>query len=176
MTNAPASAVIVRTRLPDGLERRRRRFATDADRGVPAHLTLLYPFVEPAMLDTPVRRRIAAVAAHHDPFDYRLLCPARWPDVLYVAVEPVERFVALQADLASAFPDHPVYGEPAGFVYIPHVTVAEGPPIEDPTIAAGAAWSALPRPARATAIEIIATDGGRWRLVWRVRLGGSGRR
>jgi 2'-5' RNA ligase len=176
VTREPASAVIVRTRLPAGLERVRRRSATDADYGIPAHLTLLYPFIEPEGLDEAVRRRIATVAANHDPFEYRLVGAERWPRVTYVSVAPVEPFVALQADLARAFPDHPIYGEPADFAFLPHVTVAEGPSVDHPAATAEPAWAALPRPARATALEILATDGGRWRLVWRLRLGRRGRR
>jgi 2'-5' RNA ligase len=170
------SAVIIRARLPTGLERRRRRSVPDAAEGLPAHLTMLYPFVDPDGLDGAVRRRIAAVAADHDPFDYQLVERARWPDVIYVAVAPVDPFVALQADLGAAFADYPIYGEPAGFAFVPHVTIAEGPSIDDPATAADPAWTALPRPARATALEIITSDGHQWRLVWRLRLGRRGRR
>ena len=85
MAGRQASAVIVRARLPAGLERLRRRSVADAAEGVPAHLTLLYPFVEPRLLDASVRRTIAAVAARHAPFHYRLDRAARWPDTVYVA-------------------------------------------------------------------------------------------
>jgi 2'-5' RNA ligase len=176
VTREPASAVIVRARLPAGLERVRRRSARDADYGIPAHLTLLYPFVEPARLGGPVRHRIATVAANHEPFDYRLVERARWPDAIYVAVAPADPFVALHTDLAWAFPDHPIYGEPADFAFVPHVTIAEGPSVDHPAASAERAWAALPRPARATALEVLATDGGRWRLVWRLRLGRRDRR
>jgi 2'-5' RNA ligase len=170
------SAVIIRARLPAGLERRRRRSIADAADGVPAHLTLLYPFVDPAELDDAIRGRIAAVAANHEPFDYRLVGEARWPDTVYVAVAPADPFVTLQADLGAAFPDYPIYGEPAGFAFVPHVTIAEGPSTEDPATAADPAWAMLPRPGRATALEVIASDGHRWRLVWRLRLGRRGPR
>jgi 2'-5' RNA ligase len=176
MAGERASAVIVRGHLPAGLESLRRRGVPDALDGLPAHLTLLYPFVEPAGLDATIRRRIGSVAGSHDPFEYRFLGAARWPDTLYVAVAPVEPFVALQADLAAAFPDHPIYGEPADFAFVPHVTIAEGHPASDPALIADPAWAALPRSGRAAALEVIATDGRRWRLVWRLRLGRRGRR
>ena len=176
MAGRQASAVIVRARLPLGLERLRRRSVADAREGVPAHLTLLYPFVEPSSLDVDVRGMIAAVAARHAPFDYRLDRAGRWPDTIYVAVAPVEPFVALQADLATAFPDYPIYGEPPGFAFVPHVTIAEGSSIDDPATARDPGWTDLPRAARASAIEVIASDGGGWRLLWRVRLRPRGRR
>jgi 2'-5' RNA ligase len=176
MAGERASAVILRARLPAGLESLRRRGVPDAADGLPAHLTLLYPFIEPAGLDATIRRRIGAVAGGHDPFDYRLLGATRWPDTLYVAVAPVQPFVVLQADLAAAFPDHPIYGEPADFAFVPHVTIAEGAMADGFAAIADPAWAALPRSARAAALEVIAIDGGRWRVVWRLRLGRRGRR
>jgi hypothetical protein len=60
----------------------------------------------------------------------------------------------------------------------PHVTIAEGAPIDDPTTAvvADPAWATLPRSARVDSLEVIATEGARWRTVWRVRLTGHERR
>ena len=66
------SAVIVRTALPAGLERLRRRCVADAADGVPAHLTLLYPFVDPESLTAGARRALAHVAHRHDAFEYTL--------------------------------------------------------------------------------------------------------
>jgi 2'-5' RNA ligase len=170
------SAVIIRTYLPPGLERLRRRSVVDARNGVPAHLTLLYPFVEPGELGADVRRTIAAVASRHASFEYRLVAAARWPSAVYVAVEPADPFVALQADLAAAFPAFPIYGEPSGFAFVPHVTVAEGSAVADPATIADPGWGALPRPSRADALDVIADEGSGSRLVWRVRLGGRARR
>jgi 2'-5' RNA ligase len=172
MTREPASAVVVRARLPRGLERLRQRSVADAPDGIPAHLTLLYPFVEPSRLDASVRAAVAAVAARHVPFDYRLVAEARWPETIYVAVEPTRPFVALQADLGAAFPEHPIYGKPPGFAFVPHVTIAEGGAIEGPSVLEDPAWATLPRAARAAALDVIADRGDGWRLVWRIRLGG----
>ena len=167
-----ASAVIVRARLPPGLERLRLRSVGDAGDGVPAHLTMLYPFLEPPQLDSGVRDRLAAVAGRFEPFAYRLAGPARWPDTVYVAVDPVEPFVRLQTDLQAAFPDWPIYGEPTGFEFVPHVTVAEGDPVALRATVTDPAWRRLPITATARALEVIATrPDGRWRLVWRIPLG-----
>jgi 2'-5' RNA ligase len=149
----------------------------EAAGGLPAHVTLLYPFVAPARLDAAVRTRLAAVAARHAGFDYLIGGPATWPDTLYATVDPVEPFVRLQADLAAAFPAFPIYGRSDGFVYEPHITIAEGAALADPVVAAAPAWDALPRGARVAAIEVIArADDGRWRTNWRLPLAGSGRR
>jgi 2'-5' RNA ligase len=170
------SALIIRARLPAALEGLRRRGAHDAVAGVPAHLTLLFPFITPEQLDRRVRDRVAAVCATHEPFDYILAGQARWPDAVYVAVEPAAPFVGLQHAFARAFPQFPIYGTDASFEFVPHVTIAEGPAVDDDTTRTDPAWLALPRPGRTTAVEAIArAEGGRWQTVWRIRLGGRRR-
>lgn len=167
------SAVIVRAHLPPGLEGLRRRLVGNAAVGVPAHATLLHPFVEPEDLAPAVRRRLREVAAAHRPFDYRQDRMAEWPDAIYVAVEPVAPFVRLHRDLQAAFPDWPIYGAGAEFEFEPHITVADRQGKLEPGVREDAAWGALPRPARTEAIDVIATrPDGRWRLVWRIPLGG----
>ena len=166
------SAVIVRIPLPAAIERLRRDSIGNAADGVPAHATLLHPFVAPARLRPDVRRLIGSVAAEHEAFDFSLAGPARWPDVVYVRLEPPEPFVRLQAALARAFPAFPIYGRDGDFEFVPHASVAEGKAVDDPDTMNDRAWAALPRPGRASAIEVIARGpGGRWRTVWRVGLG-----
>ena len=167
------SAIIVRADLPPGLEHLRQTHVSDAADGVPAHVTLLYPFVRWDELDPPTCRKIASVAARHAPFDYTMTGAARWPDTIYVAVEPAEPFIRLQADLATTFPDYPIYGEGRDFEFTPHITVAEGQAVDDDETVADPAWAALPLPARAAWLDVIATDGAKWDLVWRVPLGPS---
>jgi 2'-5' RNA ligase len=169
------SAVIIRAYLPEGLERLRRTNVTDVMDGVPAHVTLLYPFARSDELDPAVGRKIASVAARHAAFDYKMTGPERWPDTVYVAVEPVERFIRLQADLAAAFPEYPIYGEGSDFEFSPHITVAAGRAVDDPKTVRDVASAALPLAARAAWLDVIATEGAKWDLVWRVPLGRSGR-
>lgn len=167
------SAVIIRANLPPGLERLRLTHVSDAGDGVPPHLTLLYPFLPRDGLDTSVGREIASVAARHPAFDYAMTGAGRWPDTLYVAVEPAEPFIRLQADLAASFPAYPIYGTARDFQFTPHITVAEGPAVADAATAGDPAWDALPFPARAESLDVIATAGATWDLVWRVPLGRS---
>ena len=166
------SAVTVRAVLPPAHERLRRASVGDAIDGLPAHLTMLYPFVDPARLGPWVRRRLAEVSATVPAFEYRLVGAGTWPDAIYVAVDPVDPFVELQRRLAAAFPGFPIYGTDPGFDFVPHVTVAEGPPIHDPATLDDPAWSSLPRPGRAAFIEVIARPtAAPWRTIWRLPLG-----
>jgi 2'-5' RNA ligase len=141
---------------------------------VPAHATLLHPFIEPENLGLSVRRLLRDIASRHASFDYRLDRFAEWPDAVYVALEPIEPFVALHRDLQAAFPDWPIYGAGADFEFEPHITVADRQGRLQPGVRENPAWSALPRALRAESIHVIATrPDGRWRLVWRIPLGRS---
>ena len=168
------AAVIVRAHLPGGLERLRRRHLGSAAAGVPPHVTLLYPFIEPEGLTAEGRAKLADIAARHPAFDYRLARRAEWPDAIYVAVDPVEPFVRLQGDLQAAFPDWPIYGADSDFEFEPHITIADREGLLARDVREDSAWGAFPSPARAEAIDVIATrPNGRWRLVWRIPLGRS---
>ena len=164
--------MIILAHLPAGLERLRRRRVGDSLAGLPAHLTMLYPFVEPGRLRADVRHRLAAVAARTLPFDYRLTGPATWPDAIYAAVDPVAPFVALQGGLAEAFPAFPIYGADPGFGFVPHVTIAEGPSTGNLALLDDPAWRYLPRVRRVASIEVIARlPDAPWRTIWRLTLG-----
>jgi len=167
------SAVIIRVALPDALDRLRRRCVADASLGVPGHVTLLYPFVEPPGLRDDTRDTVASIASAHASFSFVLSGPEQWPDTLYAAVDPNEPFVAIHRDLASAFPGYLIYGRP-GLEFVPHVTIAEGDHVGDPSVLGDPAWSELPVTALANALEVIAEDRNRrWRRVWTVPLAAS---
>lgn len=164
------SAVIVRARIPAPIDHLRRRCVAQAAIGLPAHATMLYPFVAPERLGPAVRARLAGVARRHSPIAYLLDGPRQWPDVVYLSLDPAEPFVALQRDLGREFPGFPIYGPAFDLDFVPHVTIAEEGaecvPLDHP------AWRTMPRPAGAAAIEVIARAGERpWRTVWRIPLG-----
>jgi hydrogenase maturation protease len=160
--------LIVRVRLPPRLEAVRRIAVEDAAHGLTAHVTLLYPFAPPSDLDREMRARIAQIVATHSRFAFRLAGPAHWPGVLYASVEPEEPIRSLQADLAAAFPELPLYG--GTFDFVPHVTIAEGPIAGEIVIIKDPAWAALPAMFAARSVELISRTGGAWRTKWRFGL------
>jgi len=96
---------------------RLRSLYDDADRtGVPAHVTLLFPFGDRD-------DGLADLFAQFEPFDFSLTELRRWPDVLWLTPEPAERFGELTDALAARFPEHAPY-EGAHTQVIPHLTVA----------------------------------------------------
>jgi 2'-5' RNA ligase len=102
----------------------RARYDPSTSQGVPAHITLLFPFVRPAAVDDKVERELGALFGSFFPFDVRLARTARFEAVLYLAPEPAEPFRRMTEAIVSRFPDYPPYGGIHEEV-IPHLTVAD---------------------------------------------------
>ncbi len=101
----------------------RQRYDPVARLGVPAHITLLYPFMPPSKITTSIVDRITRVLRHFDAFEFQLQRTVRLPETLYLEPEPSEPFVRLTNALAQEFPDYPPHGGRYSGV-LPHLTVA----------------------------------------------------
>ncbi len=160
------SALIVPVDLPRRLERIRRTRVASAALGVPAHVTLLFPFKAPDELRREDRLRLASILEAYGAFGFRLTQVRDWESVRYLEVEPREPFTRLVERLVAAYPTWVPYG--GSVPYVPHVTLSEGSPDEHPPIADPPA----PLGRRADrAVLIVQEDSGRWRPHWRFRLG-----
>ena len=166
----PASAIVIRVSVPSGLERLRRRWDTNAGLGIPAHVTILFPFVPASELDDDHRASLAEIARRHQPFDIAFRRVGRFPAVVYLAPEPSAPITALIEAIATAHADYPPYGGMFDEV-VPHLTVAEADTAPLDGIAADAGrW--LPFSHRAAALEVLVeSPAGRWRRRWRLPLG-----
>jgi 2'-5' RNA ligase len=103
----------------------RRRYDPQASLGVPAHVTILFPFMPRALVDADVRRRLKLLFARHAPFTCRLDRVDRFPVTAYLAPADAAPFAELTRAVAATFPEYPPYGgEHAGVV--PHLTIAHG--------------------------------------------------
>jgi len=151
------------------------RERTCADRpsiGIPAHVTVLFPFVPAAELDAKVVSALTEVAADADAFDFALTRPGRFPDTLYLEPEPAEPFVRLTEGVHARFPEHPPY-EGAFDTIVPHLTVASG----EEALLDDVEQNVVPGlPIRARADEIVLLeevegDWGRWDVRERLPLG-----
>ena len=105
---------------------RRHRLARDpvAPLGVPAHITVLYPFVPPDEIDQEVCDAITGVLDRFSAFDFALTDVRTFPDgVLYLAPDPAAPFVAITDALVERWPERPPYHGAFDSV-IPHLSVA----------------------------------------------------
>lgn len=130
MNNAPLeSAVIVPVPEAESyVHRHRFRYDSVALRGVPAHITVLFPFVRPDELTEEITRSMRDVLAGFSAFTFSLARLERFPEgAVYLAPDPPEPFVGLTRAFAERFPEYPPYGGAYPDV-IPHLTIAQIPP------------------------------------------------
>ena len=131
------TAVIVAIPSAEPVVREHRdRLDPAAGWGVPAHLTVLYPFVAPFAIDQQLFGRLAAAVASVNAFDCRLW-RTRWfgEDVLWLDPHPAALFGELTRVVWDAFPEYPPYGGAHDEV-IPHLTVAQRGPADLATLRA----------------------------------------
>ncbi len=144
--------VIVVPEAEPAIGRLRKRYDPAGAMGVPAHVTLLFPFGDEA---DGLQELFAGAA----PFDFKLVGAASFSDsTLYLVPEPAEPFVALVEALIARYPDFPPYGGAHGAI-MPHVTVGKAVPEDDERHV----HAALPIAARAEAVTWLEEQpGARW--------------
>lgn len=170
---AGESAIIVPVRVPIAVSRLRERMDPSAAEGVPAHVTLLYPFMPPSDLSDDVRRTIETIVAAEPSFPLVFNAVRRWSNVVHLEPEPAEPFRRLTAALATEFPDYPPYGGAHDEV-IPHLTVAQDVPEDFYAAAEHALPSLLPiRDLVHEAWLIGHTPEQPWNTLWRLPLGAA---
>jgi 2'-5' RNA ligase len=101
----------------------RRRYTRDGERGMPPHVTLIFPFADTSALNDRLEA-LGRVFAAFAPFDVMLAGTARFLGLLYARPNPAEPFVAMTNALVEAFPEFPPYGGEFDEI-VPHVTVAQ---------------------------------------------------
>ncbi|QDP96838.1 2'-5' RNA ligase family protein [Microlunatus elymi] len=108
----------------------RRRLDPVAGRGVPAHVTVLFPFVPPVGINAEVRERVAEIAGAVPSFDYRF-SRIGWFGETVIFLEPDDPrpFVELTQRLWDGFPAYPPYGGRFDTVH-PHLTIGDDQPLE----------------------------------------------
>jgi hypothetical protein len=123
-----------------------------ARRGVPAHITVLFPFLPPDEIDPAALRELFDT---HAQFTFILDRVARFAEgPVWLHPEPSEPFAELTRAVWARWPDHPPYGGIHDDV-IPHLTVSETPVDVD---------FALPIHARAREVALLEEEelGSRW--------------
>ncbi|MBL7257852.1 2'-5' RNA ligase family protein [Paractinoplanes lichenicola] len=133
----------------------RDRFDRAASWGVPAHITVLFPFLAPAALDERVLAAVGQAAASVPAFFFDLAA-VRWfgERVVWLAPQPAEPFVALTAAVTARFPAVRPY-EGAFDEVVPHLTIGHDHPVANLRAAADAVGPRLPIHARVTALRLI---------------------
>ena len=161
MRPVPQSALIVEVPEAEPLVRDwRAKHDWSAQRGVPAHITVLYPFVPAEKIDERLHAALRELFATHPGFSFSLPRVARFSEVAWLAPEPAEPFKKLIEAVASQYRDYPP-SEGVHDEVIPHLTVAEGGvDLQDAVDAA--ITPSLPIAAGATAVSLFLEDETGW--------------
>lgn len=135
-------------------------------RGVPPHVTVLFPFVPAEQIDEALIAELTALFARHEPFGFTLPRLARFPTTLYLDPEPATPFRDLTYAVADRWPEHPPY-EGAHTDVVPHLTVASGE-TDLLDVAEADVAPKLPLTARATEVTLL-VEVERFGQLWEPR-------
>jgi len=111
--------------LVDGPDAAQQAEADGAE-GVPAHVTLIYPFIDDAELAAGHVQGLRAVLAPYASFDVRFAtfgCFPGPPPVLYLEPHPAQPFLDMINAIVECFPAYSPFGQFDPLV--PHLTVAQ---------------------------------------------------
>ena len=144
----------------------RARFDPSAQLGVPAHVTLLFPFMPLSAILATVVELLQTLFSGFASFTASFATVGRWPQEAYLAPATEAPFIALTRGIAAMFPGYPPY-EGRHSEIVPHLTVAQG--------SAGAAErgaeemsavlaSSGPVLASCTAATLLENSSGAWRV------------
>lgn len=139
----------------------RLRFDPSAAVGVPAHVTVLVPFLPIERIDAAVRDELGAIFGGHAPFTVRFDRCRRFPGVLYLAPTPDRPFRALTEAVVARWPEAPPYGGRFAEI-IPHLTVADGQDGATLDEVEAALTARLPVTADITSIDLFVSGGDRF--------------
>lgn len=141
----------------------RRAHDPSARDGMPAHVTLLTPFVPVEAWSPSHAARLSAALAGTTPFLARFRRIGRFArTTVFLVPEPEIVFERLAKSVAAAFPEYPPYGGAFSAV-LPHLTLAHGVPEATLDAVASAVDGHVDFEVRVSDVMLFSRDGrGRW--------------
>jgi hypothetical protein len=139
----------------------RDRFDPSARLGVPAHVTVLFPFLPWSEIDDAVISAAGSAVRREGPFTAALDRVERTDEILWLRVEPEEGFLGMTATLVELWPERRPYGGRYDDV-IPHLTVADGGIDRVPESVDAELAGCLPIPFRVDGVDLVRFAAGRW--------------
>lgn len=139
---------------------------------IPAHITLLAPFLPEGQLDDATWETLGQFFADILPFSFELTDVCEFPNGhTYLAPEPASTFRRLTLELHKLFPEFPPYGGAFDDI-VPHLTV---PRAEDEDVATltAALNPGLPLGVHAASAAVFATDENGTRILGSLPFGTS---
>jgi 2'-5' RNA ligase len=147
--------------------------------GVPAHITVLYPFLPPAAIDETLLASLGSLFAGLATFEFTL-DKVGWfgEEVVWLGPRDPAPFTALADLVFTAFPSCPPYGGRHTEV-VPHLTIGHVGGLQALRAAAESVCPCLPIEAAATEVILMAgprpgipgAPPGQWRIIATFPLG-----
>lgn len=143
----------------------RLQYDPSARAGMPPHITVLYPFVDPSQLTEQFLTDLDRLLRDSAAFEYTLTEVREFEQgVLYLTPEPAERFITLTAMASTRFGIQPFGG--AFPTVIPHLTVTQSAAEAERRRIGSLLMLALPRTARASeAWVMVGSNDSKWTTV-----------
>ena len=154
----------------------RDRYDPSAKVGMPAHITLLYPFKTPDEIDVVVLDTLRHCFFRFPPFKFSLRAINHFAgETLYLAPEPEHPFRELTLGIWGCYPETPPYRGRYSTV-IPHLTVADRLSGEQELAEVAlefeqASQGCLPVQAEAADVALMDSRSGRWEINTTFKLG-----
>jgi 2'-5' RNA ligase superfamily len=139
--------------------------------GVPAHITLLYPWLPPGEATRSIQS-LQDLLGDIEAFDFELVSVRQFEKSVYLQPMPAEAFIDATKRISERWPSHPPYGGAFPDV-IPHLTIGDN---LDPRTVKEIASSRFPLPLKARAREawlMTNDESSRWNTVAVVQFRGA---
>jgi hypothetical protein len=143
-SQGPHSGLIIEVpEAEPAVRHHREHLDANAPFGIPAHITVLFPFMPPETIDPPALTRLRQLFAGASRFRFRL-DHTDWfgDDVLWLAPQNPRPFRALTQRVFRAYPAFPPFDGQFGEV-VPHLTIGHPEPLQigdilnDPSLLTG---------------------------------------
>ncbi|MFF8931457.1 2'-5' RNA ligase family protein [Streptomyces longwoodensis] len=139
----------------------RARYDPAARAGVPAHITVLFPYLPASRIDTHVHAALTDIIARHHTIHARFATCGRFPRVLYLTPQPQAPLRRLTLDITHHWPQTPPYQDQFTD-NIPHLTIAQDQPDTVLDNIETHLHTTLPLTTHITTINLITHNGTTW--------------
>jgi len=170
----PRSGLIIEVpEAEPAVHQHRERLDASAPLGVPAHITVLFPFMPPEMIDEAALTRLAELFAGVSRFRF-VLDHTDWfgDDVLWLGPGDARHFRALTQRVFGAYSAYPPFEGQFDDV-VPHLTIGHGHPTDALRSAENSIQRRLPIEASADGVTLMTqqTAAGQWTKTALFKLG-----